>query len=160
MAWRRLRCVGPAIDRFDPHCPHQCGDVTPAHLASLGSQQAAQHPRTCERELQMQLVEPPHQCKVGIRHWYRFVVDAASAEAEECRLLRQRKSVVTVDHRFALGHPALPSARSKKSFSSTSSPILACRALMLTSGAADLAWLPRSNTSAAPARSCSFHEVI
>src|SRR5262249_36128693 len=70
--------------------------------------------------------EPPHQRKVCIRHRRRFVVDAAPADAEERRLLRQRKPVVTVDHRFALGNPALPSARSKKSFSSTSSPILAC----------------------------------
>jgi putative ABC transport system permease protein len=31
-----------------------------------------------------------------------------------------------VDHRLALCRPALPSARSKKSFSSASSPILAC----------------------------------
>jgi len=65
--------------------------MTPADLAPLGSQQAAQHPRTCERELQMQLVEPPHQRKVRIRYGHRFVVDAASAEAEERRLLRQRK---------------------------------------------------------------------
>ena len=32
----------------------------------------------------------------------------------------------TVDHRFALSNPALVSAPSKKSFSSVSSPILAC----------------------------------
>jgi hypothetical protein len=31
-----------------------------------------------------------------------------------------------LDHRFALSKPALPSAPSKKSFSSVSSPILAC----------------------------------
>src|SRR5262249_57974197 len=148
MTWRRLRCVGPAIDRFDPHSPHQCYEMTPADLAPFGSQQAAQHPRTCERELQVQLVEPPHQRKVRIRYRRRFVVDATSADAEERRLLRQRKPVVTVDHRFALGNPALPSARSKKSFSRASSPILACRALRSTSGADDLAWPPRSNTSA------------
>jgi len=34
--------------------------------------------------------------------------------------------VLTVDHRFALSNPALVSAPSKKSFSSVSSPILAC----------------------------------
>jgi hypothetical protein len=93
----------------------------------LGSQQAAQHPRTCERELQVQLVEPPHQRKVCIRYWRRFVVDAASADAEERCLLGQCKPVVTVDHRFALGHPALPSARSKKSFSSTSTRMISAR---------------------------------
>ncbi|MGY3079162.1 hypothetical protein ACVWZZ_005570 [Bradyrhizobium sp. LM6.10] len=34
--------------------------------------------------------------------------------------------MLTVDHRFALSNPALVSAPSKKSFSSVSSPILAC----------------------------------
>jgi hypothetical protein len=34
--------------------------------------------------------------------------------------------VLTVDHRFALRSPALPSAPDKKSFSSINSPILAC----------------------------------
>jgi hypothetical protein len=37
--------------------------------------------------------------------------------------------VLTVDHRFTLNKPALPSAPSKKSFSSVSSPILAWRFL-------------------------------
>ena len=32
-----------------------------AELAPLGSQQASQHPRASEGELQMQLVEAPHQ---------------------------------------------------------------------------------------------------
>src|ERR1700674_2004206 len=58
MTWRRLRCVGPTIDRFDPHAPHQCCDMTAADLAPLGSQRAAQHSRTCERELKMQFVGP------------------------------------------------------------------------------------------------------
>jgi hypothetical protein len=158
MTSRRLRCVGPAMDRFDPHSPHQCADMMPADLAAFGGQQqATQNPRTCERELQMQLIEPPHQRKVCIRHRRRFVVDAAQAGAEERRLLRQRKPVVAVDHRFALGNPALPSARSKKSFSSTSSPILACSDLTSTSDAEDLRLPPCSNS---PARSCSFHELI
>src|SRR5260370_25888578 len=108
----------------------------------------------------MKVVGAAHQRKVCGGHRRRFVVDAAPADAEERRRLRQREPVVTVDHRFALGTPALPSARSKKSFSRTSSPILACRALMSTSGANDLALPPRSNTSAAPASSCSFHELI
>jgi hypothetical protein len=59
--------------------------MTTADLAPLGSQQAAQHPRTCERELQVQLVQPPHQRKVRIRHRRWFVVDAASTDAEDAR---------------------------------------------------------------------------
>jgi len=51
--------------------------------------------------------------------------------------------VIAVDHRLALGNPALPSAASKKSFSSVSSPIFACSALMSTGGADGL---PTSRT--------------
>jgi hypothetical protein len=51
-----------------------------ADLAPLNSQQAAQHPRTRERELDVQLIELPHQGEVGGRYWNRFVVDAASAD--------------------------------------------------------------------------------
>jgi hypothetical protein len=43
--------------------------------------------------------------------------------------------VIAVDHRLALGNPTLPSAASKKSFSSVSLPIFACSALMSTGGA-------------------------
>src|SRR5260370_4083363 len=39
-----------------------------------------------------------------------------------------------LDHRFALSKPALPSAPSKKSFSSVSSPILACSDFTSTAG--------------------------
>src|ERR1700739_4714205 len=108
----------------------------------------------------MQFVDAPHQRKVCSRYRHRFVVDATPTDAEERCLLRQWKLVLAVDHRFALINPALPSARSKKSFSSTSSPILACSDLTSTSDADDLLLPPRSKTSAAPARSCSFHELI
>src|SRR5262245_34049887 len=64
-------------------------------------------------------------------------------------LLRHRQLVIAVDHRFALGNPALPSAASKKSFSSVSSPIFACKVLMSTAGARAFPLDPRSNTSAA-----------
>jgi hypothetical protein len=43
-------------------------------------------------------------------------------------LFLDRKVVLRVDHRFTLSNPALVSAPSKKSFSSVSSPILACSA--------------------------------
>ena len=44
--------------------------------------------------------------------------------------------MLTVDHRFALSNPALVSAPSKKSFSSVSSPILACSDFTSIAGAA------------------------
>ena len=47
----------------------------------------------------------------------RLVVDDPSAAAQRRRLLRERKIVLLIDHRFALSNPALPGAFSKKSFS-------------------------------------------
>src|SRR5262245_24813715 len=160
VAWRRLGGIRPAIDCFHAHSPHQRSHVTAAHLAPLGGQQALQHARASEGELQMQLVQPPHQRKIASRDRTRLVVEAAAADPEHSRLLGQRKIVVAVNHRFALSNPALVSAPSKKSFSSVSSPILACSVLTSISGVEDLAPEPDANTSVAPSRSWSFHADI
>jgi hypothetical protein len=53
------------------------------------------------------------------------VIDAAPADVQHLGLPRNRQIMGAVDHRFALGKTALPSAPAKKSFSSVSSPILA-----------------------------------
>src|SRR6202161_4573280 len=103
----------------------------------------------------MQPVETPHDFQVGRRHRARQVVDAAAADAQNLRLLADRKIVLTVDHRFALSNPALVSAPSKKSFSSVSSPILACSNFTSTAGAV-VAGLPGPNTSDAPPSSWAF----
>ena len=65
----------------------------------------------------------------------RPIVDTATADAQNLRLLRDRQVVLTVDHRFALSNPALLSAPSKKSFSSVSSPIFACSDFTSTAAA-------------------------
>src|ERR1051325_8956758 len=107
----------------------------------------------------MQPVKPTHDREVGLRHWPRQVVDAAAADAQNLRLFGNRQVVLTVDHRFALSNPALVSAPSKKSFSSVSSPILACSDFTSTVGSA-VAWpLPGPNTAAAEPSSCAFHDV-
>src|SRR5205814_6972621 len=97
--------------------------------------------------------------EVGLRHRARQIVDAAAADAQSLRLLGDRQSVLTVDHLFALSNPALVSAPSKKSFSSVSSPILACSDFTSTTGCAAALPLPRPNTSAAEPSSCAFHAV-
>src|ERR1700683_972605 len=108
----------------------------------------------------MQPVETPHDFQVGRWHRARQVVDAAAADAQNLRLLADRQIVRTGDHRFALSHPALVSAPSKKSFSSVSSPILACSDFTSTAGCAVSLPPPGPNTSAAPPSNCAFHDVI
>src|SRR6266540_1822197 len=106
--------------------------MTPAYFASLGNEQALQHARAGEGELQMQLVHAPHQCKIGGRHRTRLVVETTATDVQHGRLPCERKIMIAVNHRLALSNPALSSALSKKSFSSVSSPIFACSALMST----------------------------
>ena len=114
VARRRLRRVRPAIDRGDAHALHHRRDALTADLDALAAQQIAQHPAAGERVVEMQLVDPPHDRQIGRRHRPRTVVKATSAQLQDCRLSGQRKLVLTVDHRFALSMPALPSAPAKK----------------------------------------------
>ena len=97
----------------------------------------------------MQPVETPHDREVGGRHRTRQVIDAAAADLQNFRLLGDRQIVLTVDHRFALSNPALVSAPSKKSFSSVSSPILACSDFTSIAGAAGVP--PPDRTLGSPA---------
>src|ERR1700692_451225 len=108
----------------------------------------------------MQPVETTHHFQIGRRHRTWQIIDAATADAQNLCLLGDRQIVLTVDHRFALNKPALPSAPSKKSFSSVSSPILAWSDFTSTAGCAPPLPPPEPNTSAAPSSSCAFHDVI
>ena len=136
MPRRRLRRVRPAIQRLDPHALHQRRDVLAADMHAFATQHVAQHPAARERIVQMQFVDAAHDRQICGRHRPRLVVDAAAADVQNLRLAGNRQSVRTVDHRFALSMPALLSAPSKKSFSSVSSPILACKRLQIDAGAA------------------------
>src|SRR5690606_33570310 len=105
-------------------------------LKALSAQQVAQHPSARKRELQMQLVDATHELQIVVAHRPRQAIDAATADPERRGLTGDRQLVLAVDHRFPLSHPALPSARSKKSFSSVSSPIFACSVFTSTGGSA------------------------
>src|ERR1700749_5141619 len=72
----------------------------------------------------MEPVEEAHYLQIVSRHRPWQVVHAATADAQGLRLLRDGQFMLAHDHRLALSKPALPSATSKKSFSSVSSPIL------------------------------------
>ena len=125
VSWRGLGRVRPAIQRLNAHAPHHRPHHLPADDNTLAAQQIPQHPATREWVIQMQGIDPSHDRKLGRRHRPWFIVEAAPAEPQQFRLLHQRKVMAPVDHRFALGRPALLSALDKKSFSSVSSPILA-----------------------------------
>src|SRR4051794_1691339 len=153
VARRRLRGVRLAVDRLDAHPLHQRRDTPAADRDPLLAQEIAQHPAACEGELEMEFVDPPHDREFGRRHRPGRVGDAAAADPERLCLLRDRQVVLAVDHRFALGRPALPSAPSKKSLASVSSPILAWSVLTSTAGAVDAALGSEPNTPAAPSRS-------
>ena len=83
VAGLRLGRARTAIERFDPHAPHQRLHMPTADLAPIGRQKPSQHPRSRKWELQMQPVETPHDREVGLRHWARQVVDAATADAQK-----------------------------------------------------------------------------
>src|SRR3954449_2521297 len=131
-----------------------------ADLEALRRQKIAQHPAACERILEMQLIHPSHDGKIGVRDGPRPVIDASPADAQHLCLARDRQIVGTVYHRFALSRPALPSAPSKKSFSSVSSPIFAWSDLISTRGTSGSERVPDPNTAAAPSWSSDFHCVI
>src|SRR5260370_12965487 len=129
-----------------------------ADLAPLQSQQASQHTRQGEGMLQVPPIETLHDRQICGRYRARQIINAAAADLQNFRLPGDRQIVLTVDHRFALSNPALVSAPSKKSFSSVSSPILACSDFTSTAGAA-VAGLPATHTSEAPPSSCAFQAV-
>ena len=101
---------------------------------AFGGQQITQHAAAREREIQMQLVHPAHQREISGRGRPWPVINAAPADVQHPGLSRDWQIMRAVDHRFALGKPALPSAPAKKSFSSVSSPILACSTVRSTAG--------------------------
>jgi hypothetical protein len=134
MPRRGLGRTWPAIQRFDPHASHHRRHPIPADRHSLAAQQVTQHPAARERIVQMQGVNPSHDRKVRRRHRPGRVVEIAATELQQVSLPEQRQIVAAIDHRFALSRPALPSAPDKKSFSSVSSPILACSTFKSTAG--------------------------
>jgi len=59
-----LAGVGPAIHGRDAHASHQGGHVPPPNGLALSPQEVTQHPGTGKRIVQMQCVNPAHQCQL------------------------------------------------------------------------------------------------
>ncbi|CAG9195925.1 hypothetical protein BVIET440_50315 [Burkholderia vietnamiensis] len=107
----------------------------------------------------MLFVDSSHQQPIDLADRLRSVIHARSRNANQPRLSRNRQRMRTVDHRFALSSPALPSAPDKKSFSSVNWPIFACSVFTSTGDSFD-AGPAAPNTSAARSCNCRFHSVI
>ncbi len=99
----------------------------------------------------------PRQRQCRIRNGPRLVVDGGPSQPQQLALSYDRQGMRAIDHRVALGKPALMSAPSKKSFFSASYPIFAWS--VFRSGVSD-GECDSPNTSAARASSCCFHSVI
>src|SRR5664280_176232 len=87
---------------------------------------------------------------------------ASSTPAVDVKSLHAKIGELTLENDFlegALTKAGLLSAPSKKSFSSVSSPILACSDFTSMAGAAG-AMPPEPKTPQAPPSNCAFHAVI
>jgi len=73
----------------------------------------------------VQTVDLAHQLEIGSRSRHFDVVNGTPGYLQQFSLTRKRQGVVAIDHRLALASSMRPSARSKKSFSNASWPILA-----------------------------------
>jgi len=91
---------------------------------SFTSEQIPKHPGSCKGIVNVQLINPIHQRKIGRQYRSWQVIYALSRQLQGTTLLSYRQFVIAVDHLFALSRPALVSAFSKKSFSRVSSPNL------------------------------------
>lgn len=156
----RMLLAGPGtpVEGFDAHAGHQRGHMAAPDPEAFPVQGIARQPSPHEGVSQVQLVDPPHQRQVGVRHRPLRVVGTAPADAEQFHLPGQGNFMVAVDQRFALSFPALLSAPDKKSISSACWPILACRALRSTAG--PLLSPSPPNTLAARSRSWLRHSPI
>jgi hypothetical protein len=104
------------------------------HINACSIELIAQHTSTHELVRQVQFVNTSHQRQIGSADQLRPIVDAAAADTDQLGLSFNRKCMGAVDYRFALSNPTLMSALSKKSFSSVSWPILACKVFTSTGG--------------------------
>jgi hypothetical protein len=83
LSWRGLGRIRPAVQRLDPHPPHQRRHRNPADHHPLGAQQVTQHPAAGEGMLEMQHIDPVHNRQPSRRHRPGQRVDAAPAHLQQ-----------------------------------------------------------------------------
>lgn len=62
--------IGLLVQRFDPHLPHQRGDMLAANLMALSLEHVAQHTAAGKRMFEVQRVDAAHQHQI----WVNFVL--------------------------------------------------------------------------------------
>jgi hypothetical protein len=97
---------------------------------ALQTQHVAQHPATQKRPLQVQLIDAAHQLQIRFTRPHGLVIQRGARQLQQLGLTGQTQFVIGIDHRLALDPGTRPSAPAKKSFSSASCPIFACRDLI------------------------------
>ena len=152
----RVARARPPIDRFQAHQAHQPTHPTTPHRHALAPQVARHLSAAVERVLQRQGVDPPHQCQAlrALPPWR--VVHRRTADAEQRALTADAQRVVAVDHLQALGPAQRWNPRRKKSRSTVSSPIFACRSRIVASCSDWRDALPPPKISSNPSMACRF----
>src|SRR5271154_641210 len=152
-----LRRALLAVYGLDAHSPHQPGYMSTTDGNSFPLDHVAQHACAGKRTFRMKAIDHTHEIEVALADRLWGIVQRTTANIEKARLVRERKVMITIDHRFTLGTPMRPSAFSKKSFSNANWPIFACNSLTSIISAFDL---PPSNAAVAFSSSCVFHCVM
>ena len=142
-----------------PISPHQPPHPVPPGGHALAAQMPHHLPAAVERVLQVQLVQPAHQRRVLRALALRRVVLRRPAHAEQFALAGQRQPAAEVDHADALGSAQRANPRRKKSRSTVSSPIFACRSRIVASCSPPRFDPGAENTSARPSTACRFHAL-
>jgi hypothetical protein len=81
-----LRRAWAPVEGFHAHQAHQPGHALPANGEARQAQQIAQHAATCEREIQVQLVDQPHQHQIGRRRRLMHVVHGRAVQLQNLAL--------------------------------------------------------------------------
>ena len=81
-----LCCPGLPVQRFYAHFTHQPTNMLSTNLKAFLAQHVAKHAGTCERITQMQAVYSIHQLLIGLTHWPREIVNAATTNSDGLRL--------------------------------------------------------------------------
>ena len=119
------------IDRLQAHQSHQPANPVTADAYALPPQLADHLATSIEGIFQKQRVDLPHQRQVFRALAFRGVVERRPADRQNLTLPAQAHGgMIAPDHRLAVPPVHRLSPLDKKSLTTVSSPILACRSLI------------------------------